>query len=355
MTSGNKEEKDDDDEAKNKNEQPTCDDNGDDVADESTTAAAAAATAAAAAAATATATKSNDNNCMKGKIILITGSNRGIGKAFVDTFISYGVSKIYAGVRDIESAKKNSTFNNNKDDYDNNQDVVVIPIYIDMNDVNSIITASKQIEESGDRLDIVINNAGVLTRTGPLDNDCIANLQYEMNVNVYGLINLAKYFSPILGRRRRVIVANSTGSENECGNRNGNGGIFVQVNSVASLRCVIPEVSTYSASKAAAFSITQSLKKELWSKYGISVMSIHPGPILTDMIKEVSSTRFNNAPPPSIVAESLIDAILTKNSGGDDNNQLPFMIYPDNKSKSLGKAYQSFAKIVHEEGNAYAE
>jgi short-subunit dehydrogenase len=120
------------------------------------------------------------------------------------------------------------------------------------------------------------------------------------------------------------------------------------------LRCVIPEVSTYSASKAAAFSITQSLKKELWSKYGISVMSIHPGPILTDMIKEVSSTKFKDAPPPSIVAESLIDAIIT-NSGGDDNNQLPFMIYPDNKSKSLGKAYQSFAKIVHEQGNAYAE
>ena len=224
--------------------------------------------------------------------------------------------------------------------------------------MNSIINASKQIEEeSGDRLDIVINNAGVLTRTGPLDNDCIANLQYEMNVNVYGLINLAKYFSPILGRRRRVIAANSSsdsGGENESGGGNGNGGIFVQVNSVASLRCVIPEVSTYSASKAAAFSITQSLKKELWSKYGISVMSIHPGPILTDMIKEVSSTRFNNAPPPSIVAESLIDAILT-NSGGDDNKQLPFMIYPDNKSKSLGKAYQSFAKIVHEQGNAYAE
>jgi len=339
--SGNKEEKDDDDEAKNKNEQPTCDDNGDDVADESTTA--------------AIATKSSDNsNCMKGKIILITGSNRGIGKAFVDTFISYGVSKIYAGVRDIESAKKNNTFNS-KDYYDNNQDVVVIPIYIDMNDVNSIITASKQIEEeSGDRLDIVINNAGVLTRTGPLDNDCIANLQYEMNVNVYGLINLAKYFSPILGRRRRVI-ANSSGNESGGGNRNGNGGIFVQVNSVASLRCVIPEVSTYSASKAAAFSITQSLKKELWSKYGISVMSIHPGPILTDMIKEVSSTRFNDAPPPSIVAESLIDAILTNSCFGDDNKQLPFMIYPDNKSKSLGKAYQSFAKIVHEQGNAYAE
>jgi NAD(P)-dependent dehydrogenase (short-subunit alcohol dehydrogenase family) len=223
-----------------------------------------------------------------------------------------------------------------------------------MNDVNSIITASKQIEEeSGDRLDIVINNAGVLTRTCPLDNDCITNLQYEMNVNVYGLINLAKYFSPILGRRRGI--ANS--SENECGGGkvNGNGGIFVQVNSVASLRCVIPEVSTYSASKAAAFSITQSLKKELWSKYGISVMSIHPGPILTDMIKEVSSTKFKDAPPPSVVAESLIDAILTKNSGGDDNKQLPFMIYPDNKSKSLGKAYQSFAEIVHEQGNAYAE
>ncbi|OEU17980.1 NAD(P)-binding protein [Fragilariopsis cylindrus CCMP1102] len=333
MTSGNKEEKDDDDEAKNKKEQPTCD-SGDDVADESTAAAAAAATA----------TESSDNsNCMKGKIILITGSNRGIGKAFVDTFISYGVSKIYAGVRDIEAAKKNNTFNNNKDYYDNNQDVVVIPIYIDLNDVNSIINASKQIEEeSGDRLDIVINNAGVLTRTGPLDDDCIANLQYEMNVNVYGLINLAKYFSPILGRRGRVIVANSSGNESG-------------VNSVASLRCVIPEVSTYSASKAAAFSITQSLKKELWSKYGISVMSIHPGPILTDMIKEVSSTKFNDAPPPSVVAESLIDAILTKNSGGDDNKQLPFMIYPDNKSKSLGKTYQSFAKIVHEQSNAYAE
>jgi len=221
-----------------------------------------------------------NNSCMKGKIILITGANRGIGKAFVDTFLKYGVSKIYAGVRDIETAK-NITFK----DYNKGGIIKVIPIYIDMNNnnVDTIINASRQIENDGIRLDIVINNAGVLTETCTLDDDCIKNLQYEMNVNVYGLINLAKYFSPIIGRAaekaEKSCDENENENENENGNGNGNGGIFVQVNSVASLRCAVPNVSTYSASKAASFSITQSLKNELWSKYGISVMSIHPGPI----------------------------------------------------------------------------
>jgi len=82
------------------------------------------------------------------------------------------------------------------------------------------------------------------------------------------------------------------------------------------------------------------------------------------MIKDVNGTSiFNNAPPPYIVAESLIDAIKNNSSRGsgsdsDSGNakqQFPFMIYPDNKSKSLGKVYQSYAKIVHEQGNAYAE
>mmetsp|Transcript_28098 Transcript_28098/g.30283 ORF Transcript_28098/g.30283 Transcript_28098/m.30283 type:complete len:234 (+) Transcript_28098:277-978(+) len=193
-----------------------------------------------------------------------------------------------------------------------------------------------------DIIDIVINNAGVLTRTQTLDTNCIEQLQYEMNVNVYGLINIAKYFSPIMVKKKSKD-STTTG-----------GGIFVQVNSVASIRCGNPRVSTYCASKAASFSITQALKAELQDKYGIHVISIHPGPISTDMI---DNGLFQDAPPPSIVSECLINVIKKSNSSSSSSSDivvpLPFMIFPDAMAEGLGKAYESYAEIVHEQGKAW--
>ena len=261
---------------------------------------------------------------VKGKVVLVTGANRGIGKAFVESFLEHGASKVYAAVRNVESAEIAFQDRLVLQQQDNGCGVVV-PIRLDMSDPERIKEIAATITTD---VDIVINNAGVLTRTTPLEGEtAVENLQYEMDVNVYGFLRLAHAFAPILEQR------NGTG-------------VFVQINSVASMRCPIINVSTYSASKAAAFSITQALRLELGAK-GVHVVSVHPGPIATDMVADIPALMAI-APPPSVVAESLIDTIT--------NTSLPpFLVYPDDKSKGLGKAYQSFADIVIEQGNAYGE
>lgn len=260
-----------------------------------------------------------------GKVILVSGANRGIGKAFVESFLAHGASKVYAACRSIESAEKafpdflETTSDGTK------ASGVVVPLKLDMGDPQTI----QNIATVATDVDIVINNAGVLTRTTPLEGEtAVQNLQYEMDINVYGFMRLANIFAPILEKRDGK-------------------GVLVQVNSVASMRCAAPNASTYSASKAASFSITQALRDQLRAK-GVHVVSVHPGPINTDMLSDVPSL-VAIAPPSSVVAESLIAAICSS------TNLPSFLVYPDKKSKSMGKAYESYAKLVIEGGKAYGE
>lgn len=156
----------------------------------------------------------------------------------------------------------------------------------------------------------------------------MSNLQYEMEVNVYGFVRLANAFAPLLERRSGR-------------------GVFVQLNSVASMRCGVVTASTYSASKAASFSMTQALRDEMGER-GVHVVSVHPGPISTDMISDLPDL-VRVAPPASAVAESLVGAIASA-----DRNP-PFLVYPDELSKGLGRAYEPFADLVIEQGKAYGD
>jgi short-subunit dehydrogenase len=135
-----------------------------------------------------------------------------------------------------------------------------------------------------------------------------------MDVNVYGLITMAQAFAP-------VLKANG-------------GGVFAQINSVASLKST-SNFATYSASKAAAYSITQALR-ELLHEQGTIVLSVHPGPIETDMADAAGLLEI--AESPTLVAEGIISALQT----GE------FHVFPDTVARQLGSAYQSFAKNVVE-------
>ncbi len=92
---------------------------------------------------------------------------------------------------------------------------------------------------------------------------------------------------------------------------------------------------TYSASKAAAYSITQGLRDK-WHDQGTLVVSVHPGPIATDMAHAAGLDEI--AEPASLVADALIAGL----SRGD------FHIYPDSMAKQFGQAYQGFAAQVIE-------
>ncbi|MEM7771821.1 MAG: SDR family oxidoreductase [Cyanobacteria bacterium P01_E01_bin.6] len=234
------------------------------------------------------------------KVVLITGANRGIGKVMVGSFIDHGAAKVYAAVRNLDSATPLVEEYGGK----------VVPIHIDIANPQSIAEAAANAQD----VDVVINNAGVLKTSTPLADDAIAAIKYEIDINVYGLIYMAQAFAP-------VLKANG-------------GGVFAQLNSVVSMKC-FSNFATYSASKAAAYSITQALR-ELLDEQGTIVLSVHPGPIATDMGDAAGLTEI--AEPPSLVPEGIIEAL----KAGE------FHVFPDSMAKQIGSAYNSFAKNVVE-------
>ncbi|WP_417731123.1 SDR family oxidoreductase [Rosistilla oblonga] len=233
------------------------------------------------------------------KTVLVTGANRGIGKAILEEALHRGAAKVYAAVRNVESAASLVAEHGDK----------VVPIRIDLDDPSSITAAADTATDA----DLVINNAGVLKTSSAVAADAIESLQFEMNANVYGLIRVAQAFAP-------VLKANG-------------GGAFVQLNSVASVK-TFADFATYCASKAASYSITQGLRETL-REQGTQVVSVHPGPIDTDM---GAAAGFDDAASPSSVATEIFNALAEGRFHG----------WPDPVAQQIGGAYQSFAENVVE-------
>ena len=240
------------------------------------------------------------NYNIKDKTILVTGANRGIGKAIVESFIEHGAAKVYAAVRNLDSISPLI------EQYGD----LVVPIQVDLGNPQSIEAAAQTAKD----VQVVVNNAGVFQAVSPLAINAIASLEFQISINVYGLIYMAQAFAP-------VLKANG-------------GGVFAQINSVASLKS-FSNSATYCASKAAAYSITQALR-ELFREQGTLVLSVHPGPIATDMGDAAGLTEV--AQSPALVADGMIEAL----QAGD------FHVFPDLMAKQMGGAYKSFAENVVE-------
>lgn len=237
---------------------------------------------------------------IKDRIALITGANRGIGKTIADVFLREGAAKIYAGVRDVHSAEPLVEQYGKR----------VTPVHLDLARRETI----PALAESAPDVQIVVNNAAIFTARTPLDGDAVEALELAIRINVCGLMHMAQAFAPIL--------------------RENGGGAFVQINSVASLKCAA-SFATHSASKAAAYSITQALR-ELLGQQGTLVLSVHPGLIATDMSDRVGLT--GTAEPPLAVAEEIVAGLKSGN----------FHLFPDALAKRVGYAYESFAKHIIE-------
>ncbi|WNZ58286.1 SDR family oxidoreductase [Microbulbifer sp. ANSA003] len=233
---------------------------------------------------------------IEGKTALVTGANRGIGKAIVERFLDGGAKKVYLAVRNPETTTELTEKYGDK----------VITLELDVAKAQSVGAAAKAIQE----LDILVNNAGVLAPADPLSDHVEDSLKQELEVNTFGLVRVAKAFTPHLEKSK---------------------GALVQMNSVVSLR-TFPHVSTYSASKAASYAITQALRETLQER-GVQVLSVHPGPIKTDMAKQAG---LEDGESPSAVAEEIVGAL----KNGD------FHLFPDAMSQTFEAAYQSFSDSV---------
>lgn len=235
-----------------------------------------------------------------GSVALVTGANRGIGKVIVESLVKHGAKQVYAAVRDPASAAPLTA----------SLGGTVKVVELDLSKPATIEAAARHAKD----VQLVINNAGVLRAADPFAADAFDALRYELDVNVIGLMHMARAFAPVL--------------------QSNGGGAFVQLNSVASLKS-FPAFSTYCASKAAAYSITQALR-ELLAPNGTMVVSVHPGPIATDMAHSAGLGEI--ADPPEVVAEALIAGLKAG----------VFHVFPDKMARQFEEAYRGFAQGIIE-------
>lgn len=237
---------------------------------------------------------------VKDRVVLVTGANRGIGKSIVEELLRNGASKVYAAARNPESLQELTLAHGGS----------IVPLRIDLNDPETITAAA----ETARDVEIVINNAGILNMINPLAGNAVAALQDEIEVNVYGLMRMAQAFAP-------VLKANG-------------GGALAQLNSVASMKS-FADMATYSASKAASYSITQALRDVLRDQ-GTRVVSVHPGPIATDMANDAGLGEV--AEPAELVPQAIVAALAADE----------FHAFPDSMAKQIGAAYREFASDIVE-------
>jgi NAD(P)-dependent dehydrogenase (short-subunit alcohol dehydrogenase family) len=218
-----------------------------------------------------------------GATVLITGANRGIGRALIDEALERGAARVYAGTRGPFI----------------HPDQRVTPLPLEITDPAQVRDAAQAI----DSLDLLINNAGVAFPDDLAERDAIDR---HLAVNLFGPYDVTQAFLRHLTESRGAIVNN------------------LSLNSVAPL----VRIPAYSISKAAAFSLTQSLRA-LLAKQGVRVHAVLLGPVDTDM------TRGFEIPKAS--AEHVARAILDGVENGEDE------IFPDPMSASVAQAWRDGA------------
>jgi NAD(P)-dependent dehydrogenase (short-subunit alcohol dehydrogenase family) len=197
---------------------------------------------------------------ISGSVALVTGANRGLGKAYVEALLSSLAAKVYAGARDPSKIT----------------DSRVVPIQLDVSSTSDINAAVRQCSD----VTLLVNNAGAMLNTPILSPDAADAMRKEMEVNVFGMTSMIQGFAPILAK-------------------NG-GGAIVNVLSVVSW-FTPPFNATYAASKHAALVVSDAARIEL-RKQGTQVVGVYAGFIDTEMAASASGPRMA---PAQVVARTL--------------------------------------------------
>jgi NAD(P)-dependent dehydrogenase (short-subunit alcohol dehydrogenase family) len=230
------------------------------------------------------------------KTVLITGANRGIGHALVEEALSRGAARVYAGTRQPLA----------------NADPRVTPITLDVTSAANVQDAVKEVGS----LDVLINNAGLALYVDLADR---AAFEAQLAVNLFGTYDVTQAFLPLLVPARGAIVNN------------------LSLNSLAPL-FLNP---AYAVSKAAAWSLTQSLRAVLGPR-GVSVHAVLTGPVDTDMTRGLPVPKAS----PKAVARAIFDGL--ENDEED--------IFPDPWSQTVAPGWHDGApKILERQFAAFVD
>ncbi|MFC6162436.1 SDR family NAD(P)-dependent oxidoreductase [Kribbella jiaozuonensis] len=216
---------------------------------------------------------------IENRTVLITGANRGIGRALVEEALRRGAKRVYAGTRVVCT----------------HPDERVTYLSLDVTDQAQIEAAAKAVES----LDVLVNNAGLAAYDNLSDR---AQLEQHLAVNLFGPHAMASAFLPQLVESRGAIV---------------------NVLSVAALAS-LPMIPAYSISKAAAFSLTQS-QRALLAPQGVRVHAVLTGPTDTEMSRDLDVPKAS----PESVAAAIFDGV----AAGDEE------IFPDPLSALLAPSW----------------
>lgn len=218
---------------------------------------------------------------IENKVILITGANRGIGRAMVEEALRRGAKRVYAATRQRFT----------------HSDGRVMPLTLDVTNAAQIQAAVEKIGT----LDILVNNAGIAIYDDLSKPDVI---EQHLAVNFLGMLRMTQAFLPLLKRSKGDIVNNL---------------------SIVAL-APVPAIPAYSISKAAALNMTQSLRVLLAGE-GVKVHSVFLGPIDTDMNRGIET--------PKASAETAAQGIFDGLEQGEDD------IFPDPVSQTIADGWRA--------------
>jgi NAD(P)-dependent dehydrogenase (short-subunit alcohol dehydrogenase family) len=229
------------------------------------------------------------------KTVLITGANRGVGEALVKEALNRGAKRVFAGTRGAIA----------------NTDPRVTTLTLDVTNASQIQRAVDQVAD----LDVLINNAGIGIYADLTD---LGVIQKHLDVNLLGPLKVTQAFLPVLTRSKGAIV---------------------NILSVVAI-APFPVMPGYSISKAAALSLTQSLRA-LLTRQGVSVHAVILGGVDTDM-----SRRYDG---PKVSPESAAAGIFDGVEKGEED------IFPDPTSLTLADGWRTgVAKALERRINAVA-
>jgi 3-oxoacyl-[acyl-carrier protein] reductase len=223
-------------------------------------------------------------NKLKGKVIIITGSSRGIGMTIAKTLAKNGAKVVvnYSGSEETAKRVVNEILQSGGQ---------AIAIKADVSKSEDVKRLFQKAIEKFEKIDVLINNAGIaiyklIKDTTDEDFDRI------FDINVKGVFNTMREASTLLADNGRIINFSSSVT-----------------------RLMLPTYGTYSATKAAVEQLTRVFAKEVGIK-GITVNSISPGPVNTELFKQgkneevikrlASMSAFNRIGEPEDIAKIIL-------------------------------------------------